>query len=101
MYPNLRLPYGKPKIVADNVNGANRYWQRHLYLRGLEDGFLLKCPMCNTAARICHDPQHHQLSLREGKLSASPSVVCPNVDKNGKKCGWQVWIRDGEVIDCK
>ncbi len=54
-------------------------------------GYDLRCPQCGRIVLLRTGAGGHALTTTEGKPTVSPSMV--------HKCGWHVWLREGEAVD--
>ena len=50
--------------------------------------YYLRCPECNEI--IALDTKFHTVCVKEGKITAHPSLVCPT-----EGCNWHVWLKKG------
>jgi hypothetical protein len=55
--------------------------------------YMLPCPKCGLGTRLVFDS--HQVEVRDGLITVSPSLVCPQ-----EGCGWHVWLKNGVATDC-
>lgn len=85
-----------PKAVTLEYRGQTQALQ----LVAFEDtgeayGYNMVCPRCGRPMMLGFGRMKvHRVEILNGKLTASPSLVCPH------GCGWHVWLRDGVAVDC-